>query len=189
MSRVCRVVAGIVAGVLAFAASPAFAQEKPGQADKVKELETELAKLRAMEAELEGQLKKLGIQADVKRIVELADVRSKLAEIEKATKLKDAQAKLKTAQTKPGVKLFVPDTKGAVPYEQMSAEQLKDLIAKLQGLLEEKTRNPEKVKPGSTAKVKPGGEKKPGAGSQDEIMKRLDQLSKEIEELRRAIKK
>ena len=65
----------------------------------------------------------------------------------------------------------------------MSPEELKQVIVKLQVLLEEKTRNAdktktiEKVKPGSTEKVKPGGV------SNDEIMKRLDVLTMQVEEL------
>ena len=75
---------------------------------------------------------------------------------------------------------------------------LKELIVKLTQILEEKTRNPDKIKPGTGDKPKPGavdklktlGEKvKPGGVANEELMRRLDKLTVEIEELKRAIKK
>ena len=252
MSRMC--VAMVVA--LAFAVSPALAQDKQAekQADKAKAIESEIAKLRAAQAELEAQIKKLTIESNLKLAKERKDagVKDKIIEIEKehflnlkddlikeaqkraqielemALKLKDDQLKrveveiekalkladdqvkrvqieggktlvLKGAQDKPRVE-FVPGGRDNVPYEKMTPEQLKELITKLQRVLEDKVRNAEreknveKVKP--VERIKPGSpdrperlERKPGAASQDEIMKRLDMLQKEIEELKRAIKK
>lgn len=70
----------------------------------------------------------------------------------------------------------------------MSAAELKQVIAKLQILLEEKSRT-EKARL-KVEKVKPSGEKvKPGSVSQDEVLKRLDILTKEVDELKRSIKK
>ena len=88
-------------------------------------------------------------------------------------------------QDKPKVLVLSSGDKQPVPYEKMSPQELKQVIVKLQTLLDEKMRNAEKA---SGEKV--SGEKvKPGAGSQDEILKRLDKLSYEVEELKRAIKK
>jgi hypothetical protein len=224
MSRLCFA----IAVVFAFAASPAIAQDKQG--DRTKALEAEIAKLRAVQAELEAQLRKAeraqgarevvderrkSIEVEIEKALKLKDDQLKRAEveIEKALKLADDKVKraqiegaktlvLKGAQDKPRVEFTVKDGRDNVPYEKMTPEQLKEVIAKLQKLLVEKLRNAEreaveKVKP--VERVKPGStdrpdrpdrfDRKPGAASQDEIMKRLDMLAKEIEELKRAIKK
>jgi hypothetical protein len=55
----------------------------------------------------------------------------------------------------------------------MTPEQIRELIGHLQRVLEEKTR---------------GGDRSRG-GSDDEVLRRLDRLSKEIEEIRRSIKR
>jgi hypothetical protein len=291
---VSRIAAGIVAGLFALAAAPAGAQvrveQKPNQADAIKKLEAEIAKLREVEEQLHARLKalrnevdragaierieksrierqiedvkkraqieqerarsefdraiKLGndelkraeiefdraakFRDDKTRLVEevekvqrlrqerdkldksdkLSQVereKSKLAQIEqeKPTKLQeerlqiakdiDRLIELKTSGDKPKVVVLDVGGKTQVAYEKMSAPELKQLIAKLQILLEEKTRTGDK--PG-TEKAKPypgkpglGEEVKPGALPQDEIMKRLDKLSQELEELRRTIKK
>jgi hypothetical protein len=168
MRRILRLSAGVVAGVFAFAASPALAQDKkPAQTDAVKKLEAELAKLKAAEAEVQAQLRKLGAEPERKRTIEVVD-KSKLAQ---------------AGPDKPKTAVFVQSGKGTAQYEQMTPQQIKELIVKLQVLLEEKTRAAQKEKPGT------GDKPKPGAGSPDEILKRLDQLSKEIDELRRAIKR
>ncbi len=61
----------------------------------------------------------------------------------------------------------------------MSAEQIKATIARLQTILEKKATEPAR---------KPGGPDRPGA-SQEEVLKRLDKLTQEIDEIRRSIKK
>jgi hypothetical protein len=206
----------VIAAALVFAASPAFAQDK--QAERAKALEAEIAKLRATQAELEAQLKKLaldtgrarGVKEDVdqkRKVIEIEldkalkgkDEQLKRAqeEIEKAFKLKDdavkrAQGEIeKTLTLKLGqdgrVEVRGQGGRDAVPYEKMTPEQLKELITKLQRILEEKVRNAEREK--NVEKGRPGVERRPGAASQDEILKRLDMMQKEIEELKRAIRK
>ena len=268
---VSRVAAAVVAGMIALSATPAIAQvkeeQKPDQTAEMKKLETELARLKAVEANLQAQMKllraelgresklerieksktelklddlkkaqaefdraaKIGdnelkraqiefektlefqekprkLEEKVEKVQRLRDELNKFAQIEKerASKLQDELTRqaqkevdrlieLQLGEGKPRVLVLGAADKQPVPYEKMSAEELKQVITKLQILLEEKTRGKpgaEKIKPASGAKGKPGGEKvKPSAGSQDEILKRLDMLTKEVEELRRAIKK
>ena len=208
-----RLVVAVVAGALVFAASPAIALAqnlKPVQADQAKELQAELEKLRARQAEIEARLRQIIAETELRRAEEVLGQKDKIIqlELEKALKLANDQEKLqygrsvqlaqiefekalkvKEGQDKPKVVVLEAGGKQGVPFEKMSPEELKQVIAKLQILLEEKTRNAdktktiEKVKPGSTEKVKPGGV------SNDEIMKRLDILTMQVEELRRAIKK
>ena len=216
-----RIAAGVVAGLLALGASPALAQDKkPAQPDAVRALELELAKLRAAEADLQAKLQHLRAEAARKGVIERVELNQielkvddakKLAqaELDRALKAGDAQLKraqvefekalnLKAGQDKPKVLVPGPGGKPQVAYEQMTPEQLKELITKLQRVLDEKTRGPDKAKPdtgdkpkpGATNKVKPaGGKVKPGAASQDEVLKRLDKLTAEVEDLKRAIKK
>jgi hypothetical protein len=212
MSRF-RLFTAIAAGVL-LSAAPALAQppgpkfpdrgsdKKPevgGPADAIKQLQAELERMKAMEAE---------IQAKMKQLQEAA---------------KAAQGANPFGGGGfgggfgPGFGGFGGGNRGGgggfgggfggLPIERMSAEQIKELIGQLQKVLEEKTRG-EKVgekpgtkpgdkvggkpakpgeKPGKPG-VKPGAEK-PGAASQDEILKRLDKLTAEVEELKRSIKK
>ena len=243
---VSRIAAGVVAGLFALTATPAGAQvkveQKPNQADAIKKLEAEIAKLRVMEEELHAKLKHLRMERDragaIERIeksqveLQIEDVKkraqveqeraraefdralklgndelkraeiefnralkvgenqgklaveidkdrrlhdehdklvqverdkSKLTQIEqeKPTKLQDERARiaqeidrlieLKTSGDKPKVVLD-GSGKAQVAYEKMQRPELKQLITKLQILLEEKTRSGEK--PG-TEKVKP----------------------------------
>ena len=60
-------------------------------------------------------------------------------------------------QDKPKVLVLNSGDKQPVPYEKMSPQELKQVIVKLQTLLDEKMRNAEKT---SGEKVKPG----PGSG-------------------------
>ena len=64
---------------------------------------------------------------------------------------------------------------GPERFEQMSPDQIRETIGQLQRVLEEKTRGGQ------------GGERHGEA--QDALMKRLDTLTKEIEEIRRALRK
>jgi len=95
-----------------------------------------------------------------------------------------------------------PGGLGNLPVESMSAEQIKQLIGRLQQALEAKTREGDQPKkPGAEARKpgdqpkKPGADqpKKPegdkGARSQEEILRRLDQINKELDEIRRSLKK
>jgi hypothetical protein len=136
-------------------------QEKPG---KLAEEVEKLQRLRDEPSKLQDELTRQA-QKEIDRVIELQ------------------------LEEKPRVLVLGAGAgKTGVNYEQMSAQELKQLIVKLQLMLDEKTRS-EKVKPG-IEKVKPGIEKvKPGTVSQDEILKRLDKLSHEVEELKRSIKK
>ena len=69
---------------------------------------------------------------------------------------------------------------GDAALEAMSAEQIKATIARLQMILDKKATE--------TARKPGGGPDRPGA-SQEEILKRLDRLTQEIDEIRRSIKK
>lgn len=132
-------------------------------------------------------------QREFDRFIELKTGQDKPKVVTLEVELKD--------QDKPRVLVLSSGDKQPVPYEKMSPQELKQVIVKLQVLLDEKMRNEkikalgEKVKPAYPSKpggekVKPLGEKvKPGAVSQDEILKRLDKLSYEIEEIKRSIKK
>jgi hypothetical protein len=143
-------------------------QEKPG---KLAEEVEKLQRLRDEPSKLQDELTRQA-QKEIDRVIELQ------------------------LEEKPRVLVLGAGAgKTGVNYEQMSAQELKQLIVKLQLMLDEKTRS-EKVKPGiekvkpGIEKVKPGIEKvKPGTVSQDEILKRLDKLSHEVEELKRSIKK
>jgi hypothetical protein len=86
-------------------------------------------------------------------------------------------------------------------FEQMSPDQLSQVIGHLQQILEQKTRQqapqPRTVERGREARPegqRPGGRTE-GRGedrrgpSQDDVMRRLDQLSRELDEIRRAIRK
>jgi hypothetical protein len=263
---VIRLAAAVTAGLMALAA-PASAQVKDRQkADEgrtVQKLEAEIAKLRAIEAELtakltqmrteldrkgalerieksviERQIEEVKKQADIERqrakaefekTIRQRDEELKRAEIEfeRAARIRDENLKLaqiererttlRGEQDKPRFRVVEAQVKGQdkprvvvleaevkdkpkvvvlgeggkvpVPYEKMSAQELKQVITKLQILLEEKARA-EKGKPG-VEKVKPvlGEKVKPGAVSQEEILMRLDKLSREIEEIKRSIKR
>ncbi|HSQ55474.1 MAG TPA: hypothetical protein VLM40_06990 [Gemmata sp.] len=76
---------------------------------------------------------------------------------------------------------------GPAAFERMSPAQLKQLISQLQRVLEEKTRGDR----GDVESRKTGArsEKSQRAIPQDDVKKRIEQLSKELEELRRSIKK
>jgi hypothetical protein len=126
-------------------------------------------------ARLRDEVSKLA-QVDQERLARLQEERARLIQKEI-----DRVIELKTAGDKPKVVVLGGAEKAPVPYEKMSAEELKQVIAKLQILLEEKVRA-EKLRP---ARVKV----QPGAVSQDEILKRIDKLAQEVEELKRAIKK
>jgi hypothetical protein len=130
-------------------------------ADQVKALEDKLARLKAEEAELAAKLKEL-----------------------KGGAAKPAPA----GPGEFGLRFGGPgmgnwDFRGGFgpgfPFDRMEVDQLKDLMAALQKALDAK------AKPGAKEPVKPA---KPAA-DQDEVLKRLDKLSKELEEVRRSIKK
>ena len=211
MSRIYRSFAAVAAGLM-LSAAPALAQDRGREperkpqpaspADALKQLQAELERMKAMEAELQAKM----------------------------AHLKEAAAKAAAQGGNPfggdrggfgggfgrpgggfgeggrGFGGFGPGS--GLPIDRMSAEQIKELIVQLQKALEEKTRgekpgkpggekpgvkpSPEKpgTKPGEKP-VKPGkpGGEKPGAVSQDEILKRLDRLTAEVEELKRALKK
>jgi hypothetical protein len=182
MSRACRMgFAAAVALVLAApaAAQPPFAKGRgfdrdrgpeqkpapagkpdPAVADQVRAIEEKLAKLKEAEAELTAKLREL-----------------------------------KGGPAKPGgpgdfgFRFGGPgmgnwDFRGGFgpgfPFDRMDTDQLKDLMGALQKALD--------------AKAKAGAGKDPvkpaePAANQDEVLKRLDQLSKELDELRRSIKR
>ena len=86
-------------------------------------------------------------------------------------------------------------------FERMSTDQLRQLIGHLQHVLDQKTREqapqprtaergretrPESARPGARTEGRTEGRQGP---SQDDIMRRLDQLSRELDEIRRAIRK
>jgi len=166
------------------------------EVEKVQRLGDEKAKLAQIEREKTVRLRdeqQKFTQLDQERLAKLQEERARLVqrEIDRTIELKLA------GQDKPRV-LVLEGSKGPVAYEKMSAQELKQVITKLQILLDEKVRaaekenlGGEKIRPGTPDKAKPGlGEKvKPGAVSQDEILKRLDKLTQEVEELKRAIKK
>lgn len=253
MSFTNRIVAGVIAGLFAFAASNASAQDnKPAQPDTVKALEAELARLRAMEAELQAKLKQVQVEAARQRArealersraegdllqeqVKRAQIEAQKmaqAELEKALKLRADHLKL--AQLEGGKAIVIGDdvkhgllklgdgltlkatgldgpkgtivlsaTAGPAAYEKMSPQQIKELIGKLQKILDEKIRHGDgqkrtdiekegrrKIEIERRVEIRPGTLKvNPAQVSQEEILKRLDRLSKEVEELRRAIRK
>jgi hypothetical protein len=127
--------------------------------------------------------------------------RSARLQVERARDIQreiDRAIELKVAGQDKSRVLVLESGKVPVPYEKMSPQELKEVIVKLQMLLDEKVRaadkeklGGEKIKPGAPDKPKPGsGERiKPGTVSQDEILKRLDKLTHEVEELKRAIRK
>ena len=61
-------------------------------------------------------------------------------------------------------------------FDRMTVEQIKELMGQLQKALDEK------LKALAPPRV-------PGANSQDEVLKRLDKLSKELEEIRKSIRR
>lgn len=75
--------------------------------------------------------------------------------------------------------------------ERMSPEQIKQIIGRLQKALEEKTRGDQPKKPDGDKGKKPDGDKPKvkGAQSQEDILRRLDQINKELEDIRRSLKK
>jgi hypothetical protein len=188
MSRIYRSFAAVAAGLLLLAA-PTMAQERgrdpekraepANPAEALKRLQAELDRMKAMEAELQARM----------------------------AQLKEAAARAATQGGNPfggdrgggyggfggnrgfGGGGFVPA--GGLPIERMSAEQIKELIGQLQKALEEKTRGAKGAEKSATKPEKPAkpAKEKPGAVSQDEILKRLDKLTAEVEELKRAIKK
>ena len=256
-----RIAAGVIAGLFALTAANASAQDKkPAPPDTVKALEAELARLKAMEMELQAKLKHVQIEAERQRILEAAERRAQSdllqeqvkraqieaqhlaqVELEKALKLKADHLKL--AQLEGGRAVVIGDdvkhgqlklgegltlkatgvdgpkgtivlsaTAGPAAYEKMSPQQIKELIGKLQRILDEKTRHADhqkrseiedreaqrdiekegrrKIEIERRVEIRPGTIKaNPGQVSQEEILKRLDRLSKEVEELRRAIRK
>ncbi|MBA4064997.1 MAG: hypothetical protein C0501_15050 [Isosphaera sp.] len=70
------------------------------------------------------------------------------------------------------------------PFDRMDTDQLKDLMGALQKALDAKA----KAGAGKDPVKDPVKPAKPAA-NQDEVLKRLDQLSKELDELRRSIKR
>ena len=71
-----RIAAGVIAGLFALTASNTSAQDKkPAPPDTVKALEAELARLKAMEMELQAKLKHVQIEAERQRILEAAEQR------------------------------------------------------------------------------------------------------------------
>jgi hypothetical protein len=243
-----RIAAGVVAGLFALTASNASAQDKkPAPPDTVKVLEAELARLKAMEAELQAKLKQVQMEAERQRAREAAErreaqdllqaqvkraqVEAHKAELEKALKLRADHLKLaqleagkavvigddvkrgvielqkglvlKAGPDNPKATIVLSGMAGPAAYEKMSPQQIKELIGKLQRILDEKIRHGDDQK---RTEIEKEGRRKaeverrveirggnllvnPGQVSQEEILKRLDRLSKEVDELRRAIRK
>jgi len=227
------IAAGVFAGLFAFTMSANAQEQKSTPPETVKTLEAQLAKLRMAEAELQAKLKQLTMEAEGKRVREARGEQDKALQLrlqrENAERRQDDQGRRAQVEIEKGVQLrlqgsdrgqlvlVAPGAKGP-GYDQMTPAQLKELIGKLQKILDEKTRSPDKAKRGEPEKDKRGNfedkkrgdndkekrgnfenekrgesekrgeDKKPGA-SQADILKRLDQLSREIEEMRRAIKK
>jgi cell division protein FtsB len=181
-----RIAAGVVAGLFAFGASPAFAQpgeeRKPAQDDAVRKLQAELEKLRATQAEVEAQLRRLGVEGERKRVIERVEIdravpnRDELKkridqEIDRALRAKDSGLKRAEAELDRARQLLEGREKPrpAGDFERMNPDELKELIVRLQRILAEKTRGAgkpgaEKVRPGAPDKAKPGADKvRPGA--------------------------
>ncbi len=136
---------------------------KGGESPQAKELQSALEKLRAEMIELEQKLQKV-----------------------------------KGEPGKPNFAPFGPGFKGppVMVFEKMSAQELKDLINKLQNVLDDKTRGDKPTKPTGDKPTKPTGDKttkptgdKTEASGQDAILQRLDKLTREIDEIRKSIKK
>lgn len=180
MSRVRQIIAGAVSAAVVTASAGFALAQAPGEKFKPGQTEAKPGVAPGNPAEsLEAAL------ANLKR-----------QEMEIAEKLRQ----LKGEGGKPSAPQFPP-------FEKLSPEQLKGLIAHLQNLLAEKTKAGATEKPAAPDKggkpqfteKKPGApekpgkpqftEKKPGAASQDEILKRLDRLSAEIDDIRRSLKK
>jgi hypothetical protein len=78
---------------------------------------------------------------------------------------------------------------GGFPFDRMEPEQLKELITRLQKTLDDKTRGGDQPKkPGGDQPKKPGGDQ-PKKASPEDVLKRLDQINRELEELRRSLGK
>lgn len=177
--------------------------------DQIKRAQVEAQKL--AQAELEKALK---LRADHLKLAQLEaargvgtgdDVKHGLIELEKGIVLK-------AGPDNPKGTIVLTATAGPAAYEKMSPQQIKELIGKLQRILDEKTRHADhqkrseieekealrdieregrrKVEIERRVEIRPGTLKvNPAQVSQEEILKRLDRLSKEVEELRRAIRK
>ena len=143
---------------------------QPG--NRVQALERELAELHARTAEVEAQLKKARAGAEGER--PMAPM---------------ARGPMGGAFGGGG---FGPGGPGGfrpgVGPEQMDPEQIKQMIARLQNMLENKAGGGDRPKPGSEG-GKPGNPDRGGGASQADILKRLDKLTQELDEIRRSIKK
>lgn len=186
--------AAVVAAGLLLSAVPAHAQPEkkvpPGFEKKI-------------EKRFEGDKKpEPGNPADAVRMLEAELERAKAVEAQIQEKLRALREGMKGGPPfgpgfgRPGG--FGPGS--GLPVERMSAEQIKDLIGHLQKALEEKTRGDKGEKPvvkpgekpGTKPEVKPEtkpGEKGKKPVSQDEILERLEKLSREIDEIRKSLKK
>jgi hypothetical protein len=199
MSRICRSFAAVAAGLM-LSAAPALAQDRGREperkpqpaspADALKQLQAELERMKAMEAELQAKMQQLK-GAAAKAAAQGGNPFGGDRGLGGAGGFGGGNRGFGGGGFGPG---------GGLPIDRMSPDQIKELIGQLQKALEEKTRG-DKVgekagtkprgKPVEKPGVKPGklaGEK-PGAVSQDEILKRLDRLTAEVEELKRALKK
>jgi hypothetical protein len=171
-------------------------REAPQEIEKAHRVRDEHEKLDQVEREKvtrvrDEELQRAQVEQQRAARLQVERARDIQREIDRAIELKVA------GQDKPRV-LVLESGKVPVPYEKMSPQELKEVIVRLQMLLDEKVRaadkeklGGEKIKPGAPDKPKPGsGERiKPGMVSQDEILKRLDKLTHEVEELKRAIRK
>jgi|GEM_PF-3735695 len=73
-----------------------------------------------------------------------------------------------------------------LPLENMSPEQIKQLIGRLQEVLEAKSRGAEAKKPGGDQPKKADA---PRPANNEEILKRLERLNKELDEILRSLGK
>jgi hypothetical protein len=210
MSR-CRLFAAVAAGLL-LSAAPSFAQDRGrGEPDKkpvpntpadaLKQLEVELQRMKAMEAEIQAKMKQIKEAAEKAAAQGANPFGGDRGGFGGGGRFGGGGGGFGAGGFGGGGGGF-----GGLPVERMTPEQIKELIGQLQKVLEEKTRGEkgdkgdkvgekpgtkpsEKpgVKPGEKF-VKPGGEK-PGAVSNDEILKRLDKLAAEVEDIKRSLKK
>ena len=203
--RLSLIAAGLIAGLFGPGLTPASAQDKKPLPTDARALELEIGRLKIMQELLQARLKQLTTDQEARRLKDKPDrldrERAFQEEIQKAMKLqqdrvRQAQAKFEKAlrlKMGPGI----TGEKGHPDYERMSPRELKELIGKLERILDEKMRNPDRERgregdrgeKGRFDERRRGEERKPGMVPQEEILRRLDQLSREVEELRRAIKK
>lgn len=188
---------------------------EPGIGDAVRTLEAELAKLKALEKDLEGKLKQL---KDSPRGPKGPDVKGPPAKEPEGRKGPEGFGRGPGGFGPPGMPGFGRGAGGFGPpggfgrgpggpggsvdgivrmAGGLSAEQLRELIGALDKLRAEKqkaTAPAPRPKGGERPEARPGERPKGGpegrpGGGQEEILRKLEQLTREIEEIRRAIRR